>query len=79
MAGHHPTVSGFLEIENVKGVTGARYDVGSLLGVLREAGSLEERCDSAKGSNIGACGQKFQKFTTGRASVCRLSHDYCAW
>jgi hypothetical protein len=71
-------VSSFLEIENIESFAGARNNAGSPLSALREAPLFEESRDSAKSSNIGACGKKFQKFTTGCDLGYALAHDYCA-
>ena len=58
-------MSGLFKIENVEGAGGAGDDVGSFLHALGEAGLLEESGDSPERRNVGACGQKFNKFTTG--------------
>src|SRR5580700_6756976 len=84
-------VSGLLEIENIEGVGRSGNDVGSggtflrdslagglgrgLGGCLGQGALLEESGDSAAGSNIGACGHEFHKFTTGRGVRGKLSHD----
>ena len=61
----HLAVSGLLEIEDVEGFGRVCNDVGSFLGVLGEGALLEEGGDSAERSDIGAGGQKLQKFATG--------------
>ena len=75
MALHDLAVSSLLEIENVEGAGRAGDDVGSFLHALGEAALLEESGDSAERRNVRACGQKFNKFTTGSRGG--LAHDGC--
>lgn|SRR6516162_7251891 len=75
MTGHDLAVSGLLKIENVKSIRWAADDFGRLLGLLRQANSFEERGDAAKRGDIGACGQKFQKLTTGGERGYGLCHN----
>ncbi len=65
MALHNLAVSSLLEIENVEGACRAGNDVGSFLHALGEAALLEESGDSAERRNVGARGQKLNKFATG--------------
>jgi hypothetical protein len=58
-------MSGFLEIEEGKGLSWARNDVGSLIGSRRQDSSFEERRDSAKGSTKGLAARNLK--TSGRA------------
>jgi hypothetical protein len=64
MTAHDLAVSGFLEIKDVERLSLTGNDAGSLRGVLREDPSFEKGHDFTERSNIGAWGQKFQKFTT---------------
>jgi hypothetical protein len=78
MAGHDLAVSGFLEIKGVERLSRTGNDVGGLRGVLREDPSFEKGHDFSERSNIGAWGQKFQKFTTGLGAElgCRMMIAY---